>query len=122
MGDILNSKQVSCAGAVVSGIDLRKASNSFPGDADAEFAFRVRSISMLMLGDAMFINADALRSLQILGLESDPNAYMQGPKNSGTKEGLSVYGLFKFAVSTPQGKDRLRQMFLRLTMDIDFIR
>lgn len=71
----------------------------------------------------MFVNADTLASLQILQFEFHPNSHMQGPTNSasGAKESLSVFGLFHKLARTPQGKHRLRQMFLRPSTDIDII-
>ena len=70
-----------------------------------------------------FINADTLASLQILHLETSPNAHGQGPSRgvSGSKEGLSVYGLFHHLARTPQGKRLLRQYFLRPTLDLGVI-
>lgn len=78
---------------------------------------------MLSLADSMFVNADTLAALQILSSESHPNGQMQGPdkSKSGAKENLSVYGLLKFLASTSQGKARLRQMFLRPSLDLDLI-
>ena len=70
-----------------------------------------------------FVNADTLASLQILQSESNPNTHSQGPTkaSSGSKEGLSVYGLFHHLARTPQGKYLLRQYFLRPSMDMDVI-
>jgi DNA mismatch repair protein MSH5 len=69
----------------------------------------------------MFINADTLQSLQIVETESHPNTHNQGPQSSGSKEGLSVYGIFHHLARSPQGKLRLRQWFLRPTMDINVL-
>ena len=78
---------------------------------------------MFTLADSMFVNADTLAALQILGSESHPNGQMQGPdrSKSGAKENLSVFGLLKFLASTSQGKAKLRQMFLRPSVDLDLI-
>lgn len=86
-------------------------------------AFRVSTIEMFNLANLMFINADTLSSLQILQSEFHPNTHMQGPtkSSSGAKESLSVYGLFHQLARTPQGKHRLRQMFLRPSTDLDLI-
>lgn len=104
-------------------LQRRKAAQYLPDDKDAVFAFQVKSINMFTLADSMFVNADTLAALQILGSESHPNGQMQGPdrSKSGAKENLSVYGLLKFLASTPQGKARLRQMFLRPSVDLDLI-
>lgn len=50
--------------------------------------------------------------------------FNQGPgkKSSSSKEGLSVYGIFQRFASTPQGRNRLRQDFLRPSTNIDIVR
>jgi DNA mismatch repair protein MSH5 len=79
---------------------------------------------MFSLTDMMFVNADTLASLQILQSEFHPNSHMQGPakSSSGAKESLSVFGLFHHLAHTPQGKQNLRQIFLRPSMDLAVIR
>lgn len=66
---------------------------------------------------------DTLLSLQILQSESHPHLHNQGPTkaNSGSKEGLSVYGLFHYLAKTPQGRVLLRQYFLRPSLDLSVI-
>jgi DNA mismatch repair protein MSH5 len=85
--------------------------------------FRVSSLKMVSRQETMFINADTLRSLQIMALESHPNSHNRGPtkSSSGSKEGLSVYGLFRHLARTPQGKFLLRQYFLRPSQNIEVI-
>lgn len=70
-----------------------------------------------------WINADTLASLQILQTEVHPQSHKQGPTHtsSGSKEGLSVYGLFSPLARTPQGKDLLRKYFLRPSLEKDLI-
>ncbi|KAI9839819.1 MAG: hypothetical protein M1819_000009 [Sarea resinae] len=54
--------------------------------------------------------------------ESHPHSHNQGPsRTSGAKEGLSVYGLFHHLARTPQGRARLRQYFLRPSLDLTLI-
>ena len=71
-----------------------------------------------------YINADTLASLQIMQSESHPHSHNQGPitGSSGSKEGLSVYGLFHHMARTPQGKNLLRQYFLRPSLDLDLLK
>lgn len=78
---------------------------------------------MFALSNSMFVNADTLASLQILGSEHHPNHINQAPdkSKSGAKESLSVYGLFHILTHTSQGKTKLRQMFLRPSIDLDLI-
>ena len=116
---------VGCAGAVLSYLQRRRATTFLPGDRDAEDMFRVGTIEMFSLGGSMFINADTLLSLQITTTESHPNAQQQGPASKnwsrGSKEGLSVYGLFQHLAKTAQGRRLLRQMFLRPSLNMDVI-
>ena len=77
---------------------------------------------MSSLAHSMFINTDTLHSLQIIETESHPNSQNQGPRSSGAKEGLSVYGIFHHLARTPQGRLRLRQWFLRPTMDVGILK
>ena len=130
---------MGCAGAVLTYLQRRRSVQYLPGDADASMAFRISSIEVFSLDGMMYayclfdpstslikirlINADTLSSLQILQLESHPNSHNQGPTkaSSGSKEGLSVYGLFHHLAHTPQGKYLLRQYFLRPSLDIDVI-
>lgn len=76
-----------------------------------------------LLTDTRFVNSDTLLSLQIVQSESHPHAHNQGPAkiNSGSKEGLSVYGLFHTLARTPQGKLLLRQYFLRPSTNLEVI-
>jgi len=70
------------------------------------------------------VNTDTLLSLQIIQSENHPNSHNQGPTkgSSGAKEGLSLYGLFFQFAHTTQGRQMLRQYFLRPSTNIDMIR
>ncbi|KAI4708272.1 hypothetical protein J4E89_006894 [Alternaria sp. Ai002NY15] len=94
-----------------------------PGDRSAYLMFRITTLEMFSLRETMFINADTLHSLQIMGAESHPHSHNKGPTkaSSGEKEGLSVYGLFHHLARTPQGRFLLRQQFLRPSLNIDII-
>jgi DNA mismatch repair protein MSH5 len=84
--------------------------------------FRIAILEMFSLRDTMFINTDTLHSLGIIDAEAHPNSHNRGPNaSSGSKEGLSVYGLFHHLARTPQGRFTLRQRFLRPSLDIDSI-
>lgn len=69
------------------------------------------------------VNADTLNCLQILQSENHPQSHNQGPTKtaSGSKEGLSIYGLFLHLARTPQGRHLLRQYFLRPSLDTSVI-
>ncbi|GAD99872.1 predicted protein [Paecilomyces variotii No. 5] len=120
--DMENTISVGCAGAVLTYLQRRKATAYLPSDPEINRLY-VRSIEMFTLKGTMFINIDTLSSLQILQLESHPNAFNQGPgkTSSGSKESLSVYGLFHHLARSPQGKARLRQHFLRPSVDLETI-
>ncbi|RYP68990.1 hypothetical protein DL769_005377 [Monosporascus sp. CRB-8-3] len=68
------------------------------------------------------INLDS--HITILQPEFHPNSHQRGPVNStsGAKESLSVYGLFHHLACTPQGRLKLRQIFLRPSLDLDLIK
>ncbi|RYP27731.1 hypothetical protein DL767_007568 [Monosporascus sp. MG133] len=115
---------IGCAGAVLGDIQRRRTAQYLPNDPDAQVAFRIRSVEMFSLFNSMFVNADTLVSLQILQSEFHPNSHQRGPANStsGAKESLSVYGLFHHLACTPQGRLKLRQIFLRPSLDRDLIK
>jgi DNA mismatch repair protein MSH5 len=92
-----------------------------PGDEDAFSAFCVRTIETFTLTNLMFVNAETLASLQIMQSESQPNTQMQGPVTSGSKESLSVFGLFRGLARTSQGRQKLRQIFLRPITNLDIL-
>jgi DNA mismatch repair protein MSH5 len=108
---------VGCAGAALAYIQRRRATSYLPHDGDASGMFRVGTIEMFSLSESMFINTDTLLSLQIMSTESHPNAQQHGPASKvgsgGSKEGLSVYGLFRHFAKTSQGRVLLKQYFLR---------
>jgi len=101
----------------------RRTTDYLPNDRAVFIDFRIKSIEMFTLSDLMFVNSDTLASLQIIQSENHPNSHMQGPNRStsGAKESLSVFGLFYHLASTPQGKQKLRQIFLRPSMNISII-
>ncbi|KAI1826467.1 putative MSH5 protein [Xylaria intraflava] len=115
---------IGCAGAVLSDIQRRRTTQYLPDDPDALVAFAIRSVEMFSLFNSMFVNADTLASLQIMQSEYHPNSHQRGPtgSSSGAKESLSVYGLFSHLAATPQGKLKLRRMFLQPSTDINVIR
>ncbi|KAF2145739.1 uncharacterized protein K452DRAFT_244048, partial [Aplosporella prunicola CBS 121167] len=114
---------VGCAGAVLSYLQRRRATAYLPGDQAVLAMFRVSAIEMFTVTGNMFINMDTLLSLQIMQSECHPHSHNQGPtkSNSGSKEGLSVYGLFHHLARTPQGKLLLRQYFLRPSLNLEVI-
>ena len=121
MVNLESSPTVGCAGAVLSYLQRRRTACYLPGDDEAQNFFRVSTITMFSLEDYMFVNEDTLLSLQVFSSESHPYMHNQGPQNSGSKEGLSVYGLFYQLARTPQGKHLLRQCFLRPSQKIEII-
>lgn len=117
---------VGCAGAVLSYLQRRRSTSFLPGDQAARVMFRVSTIEMFSLKESMFINTDTLLSLQMMSTESHPNAQNQGPSSKGwssggSKEGFSVYGLFHPLAKTSQGRQLLRQYFLRPSLNMAVI-
>ncbi|KAG0649696.1 hypothetical protein D0Z07_3763 [Hyphodiscus hymeniophilus] len=120
--DLDSRLTVGCAGAILGYLKKRKAIDYLPNGQAALGAFRVKAIDMFTLSDLMFVNADTLASLQIIQSENHPNKHMQGPATSGAKESLSVFGLFYHLARTPQGKQKLRHIFLSPSIDISVIK
>lgn len=110
--------QVGCAGALLSYISRRKNIDYLPNDEAALVAFRIHTIEMFTLSDQMFVNADTLASLQIIQSENHPNSHKS---SSGAKESLSVFGLFVHLANTPQGKQKLRQIFMQPSVNLTVI-
>ncbi|OAP65085.1 hypothetical protein AYL99_01057 [Fonsecaea erecta] len=119
--DLDNRISIGCAGAIVSCLQRRRSAAYLPGDPDANHTFRIARLEMFNLRGTMLVNNDTLVSLQIIQPESHPNAFNQGPGASGAKESLSIYGLFQHHARTPQGKSRLREAFLRPSLDMELI-
>ncbi|ODM16931.1 hypothetical protein SI65_07896 [Aspergillus cristatus] len=121
--DMENAVTIGCAGAILTHLQRRRATDMIPGNRGSDL-FRINSVRMFGLKDTMFINGNALLLLQILQSESHPSMFNQGPgkKAFSSKKGLSIYGIFHRFASTPQGRNRLRQDFLRPSTNIDTIR
>lgn len=92
-----------------------------PGSPERYF---VASLQMFTMADYMLVNTDTLSSLQIFQSQLHPNDLISGTgrSDSGSKESLSLYGIFYSLAGTPQGKAKLRQMFLCPLININIIR
>ncbi|KAH7388768.1 muts domain V-domain-containing protein [Pyrenochaeta sp. MPI-SDFR-AT-0127] len=121
--DMESHVSIGCAGALISYLQRRRTATYLPGDHSAHLMFRVSTIEMFSLRDTMFVSAETLHSLQILDAESHPHSHNRGPtkSSSGAKEGLSIYGLFHRLARTSQGRFKLRQYFLRPSLDFNVI-
>ncbi|KAL2871981.1 MutS family protein MSH5 [Aspergillus lucknowensis] len=119
--DLENRVTLGCAGALLTYLQRRRSSDLVSGSPSA--LYEVTSLEMSTLSGTMLANVRTLTSLQIIESEFHPNMVNQGPgkKSSSSKEGLSVYGLFQPFACTPQGKQRLRQIFLRPSVQLDTI-
>ncbi|KAF9890300.1 MutS protein msh5 [Aspergillus nanangensis] len=122
--DMENTVTIGCAGAVLTHLQRRRATISSTTNENSTSFYQIDSMEMFCLSGTMFVNARTLLALQIMDSESHPSMTSQGPgsRSSRSKEGLSVYGLFQRFAHTPQGRNRLRQIFLRPSIDLDVIR
>ncbi|KNG86389.1 DNA mismatch repair protein Msh5 [Aspergillus nomiae NRRL 13137] len=122
--DMENQVTIGCAGAVLTHLQRRRATGMPASSDETSSYFQVRSVEMLSLQGTMFLSGRTLLALQIMESESHPSMVNQGPgkKSSSSKEGLSVYGLFQRFAYSPQGRHRLKQIFLRPSIDINVIR
>lgn len=113
MIDLQSFSSIGCASAVFCYMQRRRNQIFLPHDTRAACVFRIMSLEMVGLDNVVYINADTLTALQIVGAESHPSTQSQGSNGHGAKESLSVYGLFHSLAQTPQGKRKLRQAFIR---------
>ncbi|KAL4942324.1 hypothetical protein BDV06DRAFT_222261 [Aspergillus oleicola] len=120
--DLENGVTLGCAGAILTYLQRQRSSDLVSGGEDTGL-YQVASFEMSTLDGTMFVNSRTLTALQIIESESHPSMVNQGPgkRSSSFKEGLSVYGLFQRFACTPQGKQRLRQIFLRPSVQLDVI-
>ncbi|RDW76499.1 MutS family protein MSH5 [Aspergillus mulundensis] len=120
--DVENKVTLGCSGAVLTYLQRRRSSDMVAGGTDTGL-YQVTSFEMSSLSGTMFVNARTLMALQIIESESHPSMVNQGPgrRSCSSKEGLSVYGLFQRFACTPQGKQGLRQIFLRPSIQLDII-
>ncbi|EXJ86901.1 hypothetical protein A1O3_03855 [Capronia epimyces CBS 606.96] len=114
--DLNNKVSIGCAGAIIGYLQRKRSARYQPRDPAANSVFRVVKLEMFNLRGTMLVNVDALISLQIIQPETHPAAHKQG---SAAKEPLSIHGLFQKHVKTPQGKQLLRQAFLRPSLEVD---
>ncbi|ROT37028.1 muts domain V [Sodiomyces alkalinus F11] len=112
---------IGCAGAVISDI-LRRGGDS--GRDDTPTALPIHSMQMFSLSHYLRVSGYALKSLQIIRSELHPNRHAGGSRGSSTcqRESLCVLGLFRTLAGTPQGRVKLRQIFLRPVTDLGIIR
>ncbi|RPA81666.1 hypothetical protein BJ508DRAFT_369742 [Ascobolus immersus RN42] len=118
MVDLESRISVGCAGAVLTYLQRKRAVSALPGDQHE--VLQVGDLRWFSLRDTMFVDKNALLSLQVFEDESHPNAHMQGRGGRG-KEGLSLFGIMN-NTRTPQGGYLLRQWFLRPSTSIPLIR
>ncbi|KAI9373057.1 muts domain V-domain-containing protein [Aspergillus egyptiacus] len=120
--DLDNKVTLGCAGAILTYLQRRRSSDIVSGSIVSDL-YEVASLEMASFSGTMFVNSRTLTSLQIIESESHPSMVHQGPgkRSASSKEGLSVYGLFQRFACTPQGKQRLRQIFLRPSVHLEVI-
>lgn len=137
--DLDSQVSVGCAGAVLGYLQRRRSAAFLPGDDQIQTLFHVSTVEMASLQGSMwvspgrcvristdvgrFMDANTLASLQIIQPNFHPHQHNQGPtkSNAGSKEGLSIYGLFHHQAVTPQGRLLLKQYFQRPSNDINVI-
>lgn len=114
---------MTCAGAVLSEINRRRSIEHLPDGHEAGQLFEITALDMFSLHDSVYITQETLLALQIIQSEQHPNSQISGgvQSASGSKESLSIYGLFHHLAGTPQGRASLRRVFLRPTQNIQVI-
>ncbi|KAK0737687.1 muts domain V-domain-containing protein [Apiosordaria backusii] len=114
---------VGCAGAVLTDLERRRAVEEESGSGEeGKVAFRIKHIKMNVSTDTMLLGADALISLQIVRSNLQVIPGLHGSNNEPrAKENLSVSDLLTSLASTTQGKQKVRQMLLRPSLNLDVI-
>ncbi|CAP65007.1 uncharacterized protein PODANS_1_13960 [Podospora anserina S mat+] len=114
---------VGCAGAVLTDLERRRAVEEESGSGEeGKVPFRVKRIKMNLSTDTMLLGADALISLNIIRPHLQAIPGLRGSSDEPrAKENLSVADLLASLASTTQGKQKVRQMLLRPSLNLDVI-
>ncbi|KAK3841818.1 MAG: DNA mismatch repair protein MutS, partial [Linnemannia gamsii] len=109
--DLESKESVGCAGAVISFLSRHGIAHRSTRDGRLTMAISVEAFT---LDSFMYVNRNALSSLQIFEDESHPSMH-SGIR--GRKEGLSLFGLLN-QTKTSQGRYLLKQWLLRPSLDM----
>ncbi|KAK0672811.1 putative muts protein 5 [Cercophora samala] len=114
---------VGCAGAVLTDLERRRAVEEESGSGEeGRTPFRVKHIKMNISTDTMLLGADALISLHIIRSHLQAIPGLRGSSDEPrAKENLSVSDLLASLASTTQGKQKVRQMLLRPSLNFNVI-
>ncbi|KAL5002701.1 muts domain V-domain-containing protein [Aspergillus recurvatus] len=114
--DLENEVTLGCAGAILTYLQRRRSSDMVAGDTDSGL-YQVASFEMSTLDGTMLTHVWQSSN------PNHPSMVNQGPgkRSSSQKEGFSVCGLFQRFACIPQGKQRLRQILLQPSVQLDII-
>ncbi|KAF9331320.1 MutS protein msh5 [Podila minutissima] len=112
--DIQSAESIGCAGAIVGYLSRNGIAIRNTHDGCSLTIFTIASFS---IDNFMFINPNAMSSLQIFEDETHPSMHSS---IRGRKEGLSLFGITNTARTT-QGRYLLKQWFLRPSLEMDVI-
>ncbi|KAF9302195.1 MutS protein msh5 [Mortierella antarctica] len=112
--DIQSAESIGCAGAIVGYLSRNGIAHRNTHDGRSLTIFTIASFS---IDNFMFINPNAMSSLQIFEDETHPSMHSS---IRGRKEGLSLFGITNTA-RTAQGRYLLKQWFLRPSLEMDVI-
>ncbi|KAF9869815.1 DNA mismatch repair protein [Colletotrichum karsti] len=111
---------IGCAGAILGEVLRMRSAQQIP---EVPERAPIAVLQMFVLSDFMLITKDTLSSLQVFQSEIHPSTLVSGAatSGSGSKESLSVYGLFRPLAGTPQGRTKLQQIFVRPLVSLQII-
>ncbi|KAF9392186.1 MutS protein msh5 [Podila verticillata] len=112
--DIQSVESIGCAGAIIGYLSRNGIAHRNTHDGRSLTMFNIASFS---IDNFMFINPNAMSSLQIFEDEAHPCMHSS---IRGRKEGLSLFGITN-TTRTAQGRYLLKQWFLRPSLDMDII-
>lgn len=110
-----NVNMVKATGALIKYLEKKRVGVELE---DADTKVPILSLKTYSLEDSMIIDENTYSALQIFQKESHPSVYKVG---SGTKEGLSLFGMMNLTKSII-GNRLLRVWFLRPTTNIQVLK
>ncbi len=113
-----NHAALGCAGALLYELERKKAAAS-PGGA---VEFEIRSVVTVTYAQCMFVSADTLLALGIFRPPFQGQGSRAGmDKSTVASSRRSIFDLFSSYILTVQGRRRLREIFIRPSIDLQVI-
>ncbi|XP_029213276.2 mutS protein homolog 5-like isoform X3 [Acropora millepora] len=113
-----NFNMVRSAGALIKYIDKKRIGVELE---DPATRVPILSLKVFSLNNLLIVDNNTYSALQIFQKERHPSVYKMGTGNSGSKEGLSLFGIMNRTRSV-LGGHMLRMWFLRPSRDVNLLK